>query len=130
MLVGVSWPSDADSCVLVSRSLRGAPRVNVSQSQQGVQMVASHLETQRFLFPRPCRSRRKLHLMLPGEGLVHDSFPDDAIECLSKAFAVSRLSGVESVSLFVQIAEQVERLYADVGTLDPALQEAPEVLQT
>jgi len=35
---------------------------------------------------------------------------------------------IEPESLLVQIAEMVVRLYGNVGYLDPALQEAPEVL--
>ena len=36
---------------------------------------------------------------------------------------------VESVSLLFKIAEQVERFHADIGSVDSALQKAPEILQ-
>ena len=48
---------------------------------------------------------------------------------VQEALAVSQLPLVEAIGLLVEVAVEVERLDADVGTAEGALEQAPEVLQ-
>jgi len=45
-----------------------------------------------------------------------------------KPFRVGHLAIIEAARLFVDITEQMERLYADIGAVERSLQETPEVL--
>src|ERR1017187_7200245 len=43
---------------------------------------------------------------------------------------VQALAGIVAECLFIKIPEKVKRLHADIGAMDTALQQRPEVLQT
>src|ERR1017187_3279930 len=89
-----------------------------------------------FLFPRFCLCRsfsvnRRLTLrLLPGELIKSEPLADDLPYCQIETLAVVKaLAVVVAERLLIEVAEQVEGLYAHVGAAQPALQEAPEVLQ-
>ncbi len=80
----------------------------------------------RFRWPRPWRScsgalRRK--------GGEDRAAPDDGPEHLDEAPAVGVPPLVEPERLLVEVAEEMERLDADVGAFDVAFQERPEVFE-
>ena len=77
----------------------------------------------------PQGSRQRFRL--PRQLIECQALADDALHGKVEAFGVSHLAVVVAIGLFVQIAEQVERLDADIGSADQAaFQQAPEVLQT
>jgi len=51
-------------------------------------------------------------------------------DMLESKSIMQHLAEVVPEHLFVQIPEQVERLHADIGSLEAALQEAPEVFES
>lgn len=61
--------------------------------------------------------------MRVGEATARDGF-----EGAQEPAPVVHLAVVEAEDLLVEVAEKVERLDADIGALEAALQEAPEVL--
>jgi hypothetical protein len=63
--------------------------------------------------------------LLVGEALA-DNRAADALE----PTRIVGLAVVVAEGLLIEIAEQVERLNADVGSLDGSLEQAPEILQT
>ncbi len=93
-----------------------------------------------------CRGRsrgfthRGLHFLRPGRRLpsrrsrrgrqarVGQALAEDRAQRLHESAAVGAAPLVEAVCLLVKIAEQVKGLDRDVGALDRALQERPEVL--
>src|ERR1700730_13438356 len=90
-------------------------------------------EGQASRFPRPCRLvdsfclrlRRRLLAseFLPSETLA-DNLTDGEVEAIR---IIHVLTVVVTKRLFVKVAEQVERLHADVGAVQTALEQAPEV---
>jgi hypothetical protein len=66
-------------------------------------------------------------LSLAREFFVRHAPSYDLFHNGGEAFRVRGLAVVVPERLFVQVAEQVEGLHADVGAVQPALQEAPEV---
>lgn len=64
----------------------------------------------------------------PNELLVGQSLADDVGGNVFESVPVHVMAGVESEHLLVKVSEQVERLHTDVGSLDGALQQRPEVL--
>jgi hypothetical protein len=60
--------------------------------------------------------------------LVSQSPSDDLLHDGAEALGVSSLAVVIAECLIVKIAEQVKWLHADIGSVQAALQEAPEVL--
>ena len=85
-----------------------------------------------FRFPRFKRKglegRRFSHLA--GEFIERQPLADDATDGHAEAFAICQLAIVVAIGLLVQIAEQMERLDADIGSVDAALEQAPEVFQS
>ena len=87
-----------------------------------------------FLFPHRCRGRigssRRLGLHLPGEHGIGDALADSGFRSLQEAPAVVVLvlSLVEAEGLLVEVAEEMKGLDAHIGSIDGALQKAPEVL--
>ena len=59
---------------------------------------------------------------------VSEPLANNAPCCALKPPAVISLAGIVPEGLFVQVAEQMERLDVNVGALDGALQETPKVL--
>ena len=82
-------------------------------------------------FPLRCRGlpSRRSRQQLPSQALVGDALPDDSAKRINEARPVLRFACVEAVRFFVQVAEQVERLDGNIGSLDRALQQRPEVFQ-
>src|SRR5437016_4984279 len=83
--------------------------------------------------------RKRPALIHPHFGLARHFRPrqalsNDLTDSQVKAFAIGQrfpvavLTIVEAKSLFVQISEQVEWFHADVGSVQTALEQAPEVL--
>jgi hypothetical protein len=62
--------------------------------------------------------------MIPGQPLA-DDLPHGQIDALA---VVHSLAIVESERLLIEIPEQVEGLDGNVGSLQPALEQGPEVL--
>jgi hypothetical protein len=62
--------------------------------------------------------------LLAGKPASNDLFHDRA-----KPLRIRQGAKVVPEGLFVQIPEQVERLHADIGTVQAALQQAPEILR-
>src|SRR5437867_3639230 len=60
---------------------------------------------------------------------VSEALPDQSLERVNEPRHVFGLAVVEPVYLFVEVAEQMERLDADVGALDRPLEQGPEVFQ-
>src|SRR5947207_625259 len=78
--------------------------------------------------PRFCRFSRRSH-RLSGERLVGETLAYDPGSSHEEAGAVAHLAGIESKTLLVQVPKQVERLDTDVGSLDSALEQRPEVFE-
>ena len=51
-----------------------------------------------------------------------------ALHYFVESVSILRLARVESKRFLIEVAEQVERFYRDVRALEPALEQAPEVL--
>jgi len=83
-------------------------------------------------FPRPCRNSLKQcwRFRLAGQFLVSQSPSDDLRKRQGEASAVIVLAFVVAERLFVQIAEQMERLNTYVGSFQSALQQRPEILNS
>jgi hypothetical protein len=83
-------------------------------------------------FPRPCRRRlewRRRALALAGQSLVGKALTYDlGYRQLEATTVVHSFPIVVAESLLVDIAEQVERLHADVGAVQAAFEQAPEIL--
>ena len=79
---------------------------------------------------RPGLVDRLYFCHLAGDFGPRQALPYDLSDSQIKAVTVGHVAAiVEAECLLIQIPEQVERLHADVGSTDPTLQEAPEVLQ-
>ena len=92
-------------------------------------------------FPRPCRSASSLESFRLRRGHLAGEF----IPCEPLAYGLSNskaeappvshrrtifvLTVIEAEHLFVNVAEQVERFDGNIGSIDAALQETPEVLK-
>lgn len=79
--------------------------------------------------PQPCRLRRSWDQLVPDESLVDEPLSDDVADHLAETLPVVSLPGVEPERLLVEVAEEMEGLDAHVGSLDRALEQAPEVLK-
>ena len=66
----------------------------------------------------------------PDQALVSEPLPHDVSQHVDEAKRIGRLPGVEPEGLFVEVAEQMERLDADVGALDRPLEQRPEVFES
>lgn len=75
-------------------------------------------------------SRSRLTQLPPGKLGVGEALLQDGGHGVDKAASVAVLPVVEPEGLFVEVAEQVEWLDADVGAVDRPLQEAPEVFES
>src|SRR5688572_22322223 len=64
---------------------------------------------------------------MPSQHLVGHALPDDGCCCVREPLGVRQFAIVETEALFVQIAEQMERLDGYVGATDGSLQQRPEV---
>jgi len=85
-------------------------------------------EDQTFRFPRPCRRLEcRRRAVLTSQVIVGQSLAGD-LRYYRVESLVHVLPVVVAKSLFVDIAEQVKRLDADIGSVQAALQETPEVL--
>jgi len=87
----------------------------------------------RFSWRLPLRCRglpsRRSGQQLASQTLVGDALSDDSTERIDETSPVLRFACVESVRFFVQVAEQVEGLDGNIGSLDRALQQGPEVFE-
>jgi len=68
-------------------------------------------------------------LGFPRQLIVCNSAPNDLFHDGGKAFTVRQLAVIVPKNLFVNIAEQVKRLDADVRSVQAALKQRPEILQ-
>ncbi len=75
------------------------------------------------------RSRRSGQQVAPDEILVGQPLADDVASHCDEPLGVATLAIIEPDGLLVQVAQHMERVNADVGALDGALETAPEVLQ-
>ena len=82
-------------------------------------------------FPLRCRGlpSRRSWQQLAGQTLVGDALTHDGAERIYEARPILRFACVESVRFFVQVSEQVEGFDGNIGSLDGALQQRPEVFQ-
>ena len=67
-------------------------------------------------------------LSLASQLVVGNAFADNACNGDAETFGVRQLTIVKSVGLFIEVAEEVERLNTDVSSVNAPLQQAPEVL--
>ena len=88
-------------------------------------------------FPRPSRLEKFCRFpLLPDQLLVGETLSYDLGKNGFESKEVARLPGnagfavVKAKSLFVNVAEQVEGLNADIGAMDATLQETPEVFRS
>jgi len=113
------------------QGLAGRSPLGAYTSQQGpflaslTSAVASWVPLPRF--PLPCRGlgRRRWS---GGQLTVAQTFAGDFTSKPLESIAVAGLAGVEPEGFFVQVAEEVERLDANVGPLDGTLEQRPEIL--
>jgi hypothetical protein len=82
-----------------------------------------------FIF-LPRLGRLKVITALTDQINVLQTLPENARTSLDESTAISVLPLVEPKRLLVQIPEKVKGLHVDVGSLDRALEQAPEVLQS
>jgi hypothetical protein len=68
--------------------------------------------------------------LLAGEDIPCEPLADDLTHGKVKAFAVVQLAIIEAVHLFIEVTEQVERLNRNVGSVQAALQETPEIFHS
>lgn len=80
-----------------------------------------------FTFPRFCRLVFGGQHRFSGEFIVGQPFAGDLANSEVKALGIGHLAIVEAERLLVDIAEQMERFHADVGSVQSTLQETPEV---
>ena len=64
---------------------------------------------------------------LPHQSLVGQTLARDAFQDSVEPAGIGGLSSIVPESLFINVPEQVERLYADIGAFDGPFQEAPVV---
>src|SRR5271157_2681698 len=77
-------------------------------------------------FPRQGTLERRFSY-LAGEFRIGEPLADDLTNANIEALGIGHLAVVESKRLLVNVAEQVERLNTDVGSMQATLQETPEV---
>ena len=125
-----------DRPLVVSASRCGAtahrrtPR-SIGQESQQARTEEKDVAHRRSLRPalRAYALPREAFASCSDQFLIHQAASDDAVHRIAEPLRVAVLPVVEPERLFVQIPEQVERLDADVGALQPTLQERPEVFQ-
>ncbi len=83
-----------------------------------------------FAAPLTFRRRPLCGLFFSRETIPRQAASANLPADMGEPFSVRRFAIVEPERLFVQIAEQTERLDADVGSMKTALQQTPEVLHT
>jgi hypothetical protein len=107
----------------------GVPKASCTQSEQ----ARTKAETKARRFPRPCRLAGCRFQLLPASNqcIVSESLADDSRKQQLEAVEIgSVLTVVKPERLFVNVAEQVVRLDRNVGSIDTALEQAPEIFQT
>ena len=81
-------------------------------------------------FPRPCRFVVERVGVLSGQFGISETLAADLRHSEREALSVVHiLAVVVTEHLFVEVAIEMKRFHADIGTMQPALYEAPEVLQ-
>jgi hypothetical protein len=80
-------------------------------------------------FPRLGCRLLKVLTTLTCQIRITQTFTHNALNRLQESTAIVVFPLIETEALFVQIPEQMKRLNIDVGALDRALKQAPEVLQ-
>jgi len=112
----------------VGSSRSRVPRAGCQESEQ-TRAEAQGYTARRF--PRPWRLvRARLKSLLARQGLVGESLAHDAADRHAEAVGVVHvLPVVVAKRLFIQIPEQVERFDTDIRAGQPALEQAPVVLQ-
>ena len=81
-------------------------------------------------FPRPCRFVVERVCVLAGEFAVGEALATDLRHGESEALRVVHvLAVVVAETLFVKVAVKMKRLYAHVGSRNPALKQRPEILK-
>ena len=107
-----------------------AARERIPQASRAESAKAwAEAEDQAFRFPRPWRRLEwRRRAVLAGQVAVGQSLARDLRNhCAESLRIIHVLPVVVTESLFVDVPEQVEWLHADIGTMETALQEAPEV---
>jgi hypothetical protein len=109
-----------------------APRKNVSQKGRCESKPArTQKEGQAFglgpRFPRQGLVDRFCFFHLACEFRISQPLADDLTQADVEPLGIGHLAIVEPESLFIDVAEQVKRLYADVGAVQLPLHQTPEV---
>jgi hypothetical protein len=60
---------------------------------------------------------------------VSQSFSDNTLECLNESASVIVFALVEAKRLLIQVSKQMKRLDVNVGTLQGAFEQTPEIFQ-
>jgi hypothetical protein len=113
----------------------GSSARRVPKTPQGVQGSSRHARTeakgQTSRFPRPCRLVDRFRLrrrLLAGEFLPGETLPEHLTDSQVEAICIIQLLAVVIAKrLLINIAEQVERLDANVCSVQTALEQAPEI---
>src|SRR5665213_1139572 len=116
-------------CSFRSTLHAGATRARIPQEgRRQSESARAETEGQAFRFPRPCRLEDFCFSGLAGE--FRRGFPrtGDPLDAHSETLRIVHLPIVVAERLFINVAEQVERFHADIGSLQAAFQETPEVL--
>ena len=89
-------------------------------------------EGQAFRFPRPWRRLEwRRRAVLAGQVMIGQTFTDDLRNDCAEAVAVIHVFAIViPKGLFVQVAKEMERLDADIGSFQAALQEGPEIFDS
>src|SRR5438132_1327413 len=66
---------------------------------------------------------------MAGESVKRQALADDCLAHLDESLSVSHLASIEPERLLIEVAKQMERFDRDIGALDGALQERPEVFE-
>jgi hypothetical protein len=135
---GALWRPSAQ---LLSSGSASAPLIpartagKVNRNWIGCRLAFRHstrFRSERERLPRFCRSTKKVGagFFFASQLGVRQPLSHDALHRIHKSLSIVMLALVESERLFIEIAEQVERLNADVRSLQTALQERPEVFNS
>jgi hypothetical protein len=74
-------------------------------------------------------SRRSRGYVCPDERVISEPLADNTSYRVNEPGHVLGLAVIEPIHLLIEVAEQMERLHGNVGSLNAPLQQAPEVLQ-
>src|SRR5437764_13358943 len=118
----------------LSDSQAYSPQNQEGRTSKPSQKTAFRQELERHFRPRSCL-RLARRFIFPGEFGIGQTVSGNSTHCLCESHRIRNLLSVlilamiETKCLLINVAKQMERLYADVGSAEPAFQQTPEVLK-